>query len=605
VSLALAACRHACTAPRLALRSRRVLFVRVRGADALMDDWGCARARVSALALRTLRPPSRLTAENPSWQLSQLPQGAVTIRAPADNLHTNTCYEEFSLDLSSVGGPADPIALSTKYTSLGQCAPAIAGAGWVQSTDYDNDQCSDTPAATPPHRLLQGAAGPAPPPAGKGRGGAGGDASNKVAVQFGICYMDPDFMNLVDDPTTAFDETTIGDYLPAYAKVDCNADGTITQKQYFDPNCRGAEADAGTTVRELLEATLEAEIQQDTGLPPAVYQQFLGAVDDYIVLPDDIPDTFSNGQCVVTAVVSLSQLTGDPADDTTQATKWEYGGCVAATVGVAGVGSQDYGSLNCREGTEMGEQGNPIATPREEIQFDVCQENPSLDNLIDDPDTPFDETSVGRYMPGYLKYHCNDDATITIRHYHEPTCMGHEADYGASLQHLMNAVFTQDFDTSLDDMTDDGAVIQFTYPHKFKNGQCYPIMQLDLSNLQGGAKDPINLATKYHFRGCPAPGGGGGDTPGTGGGDTPPPPPAATCDEHMVTVLSAQVTTACCPQFDPNCGIPDTCSPRCAPVFNNFYDSCQSFIDGVELAAFRDKCTAAGGAAGGGGRGGR
>jgi len=257
------------------------------------------------------------------------------------------------------------------------------------------------------------------------------------------------------------------------------------------------------------------------------------------------------------------------------------------------------------EGTEMGEQGNPIATPREEIQFDVCQENPSLDNLIDDPDTPFDETSVGRYMPGYLKYHCNDDATITIRHYHEPTCMGHEADYGASLQHLMNAVFTQDFDTSLDDMTDDGAVIQFTYPHKFKNGQCYPIMQLDLSNLQGGAKDPINLATKYHFRGCPAPGGGGGDTPGTGGGDTPPPPPAATCDEHMVTVLSAQVTTACCPQFDPNCGIPDTCSPRCAPVFNNFYDSCQSFIDGVELAAFRDKCTAAGGAAGGGGRGGR
>eukprot|EP01046_Picozoa_sp_COSAG06_P019766 COSAG06_NODE_1420_length_9514_cov_3.400106_4_plen_318_part_00 len=190
-------------------------------------------------------------------------------------------------------------------------------------------------------------------------------------------------------------------------------------------------------------------------------------------------------------------------------------------------------------------------------------------------------------------------------HYHEPTCMGHEADYGASLQHLMNAVFTQDFDTSLDDMTDDGAVIQFTYPHKFKNGQCYPIMQLDLSHLQGGAKDPINLATKYHFRGCPAPGGGGGDTPGTGGGDTPtpPPPPAATCDEHMVTVLSAQVTTSCCPPFDPNCGIPDTCSPRCAPVFNNFYDSCQSFIDGVELAAFHDKCTAAGGAAGGGGRG--
>ena len=26
--------------------------------------------------------------------------------------------------------------------------------------------------------------------------------------------MDPDFQNLVDDPTTPFDETSIGDYLP-------------------------------------------------------------------------------------------------------------------------------------------------------------------------------------------------------------------------------------------------------------------------------------------------------------------------------------------------------------------------------------------------------
>ena len=57
----------------------------------------------------------------------------------------------------------------------------------------------------------------------------------------------------------------------------------------------------------------------------------------------------------------------------------------------------------------------------------------------------------------------------------------------------------------------------------------------------------------------PAPAAGGED------GSTP----AATCDEHMVTVLSAQVTTACCPTYDPNCGIPTYCSSQCAPVFNN------------------------------------
>ena len=85
--------------------------------------------------------------------------------------------------------------------------------------------------------------------------------------------------------------------------------------------------------------------------------------------------------------------------------------------------------------------------------------NPALDNLIDDPDTPFDETSVGRYMPGYMKLHCNDDGTITIRHYSNPTCLGHETDYGASMQRLMNAAFDEDYGVSLADLQDDGTSI--------------------------------------------------------------------------------------------------------------------------------------------------
>lgn len=523
----------------------------------------------------------RLTAENPQWQLSDLPSDAVQIFTTADNLNTNQCYPEFSLDLSTVGGPADPIALSTKYTALGQCAPAIAAQGWVRSTDYDNGECSDTDTPAP-HRLLQVAPPPAP---GKGAGGAGGDASNKVAVQFGVCYLDPDFMNLVDDPNTAFDETSVGEYLPAYAKVECNADGTITQKQYYDPHCHGAEADMATAVRELLEAELESEIQADTGLPASIYSDFVNQVDDYFVLPDSLPDTFSNGQCVVTATIGLSKLTGDPADDAVQATKWEFSGCVAATVGVAGVMSTDYTSLNCREGTEENAAGQ---ASRQEIQFDVCQANPSLDNLIDDPATPFDETSVAHYMPGYLKYHCNKDGSMTIRHYYEETCTGHATDYGASLQRLMGGVLQADFGVSLDDLTDDGAVMQFTYPNSFHNGQCYPLVQLDLSSIPNAdaSKPAINIATKYQFRGC-EPHGEGGDAP-----EPQPEPAPATCDEHMVTVLSSDVTQACCPEFDPNCGIPDSCTIRCAPVFNNFFETCQAFVDGVELSAFHDKCTA-------------
>ena len=144
-----------------------------------------------------------------------LPQGAVTIQSPADNLVTGHCYtvrpspplaqpihpwltsgavfaQEFSVDLSSLhitapsGEPLTSIALSTKYTSLGQCAPAIAGLGWVQSTDYDTQDC--TKPAPPPAPAQGGAPAAAPGKGDKGhRGGAGGDASNRIAVQFDIC----------------------------------------------------------------------------------------------------------------------------------------------------------------------------------------------------------------------------------------------------------------------------------------------------------------------------------------------------------------------------------------------------------------------------------
>ena len=281
-------------------------------------------------------------AENAQFNLDRLPPGAVTILAPADHLNTNQCYEEFSLDLSSVApDQTKPISLSTKYTSLGECAPAIAGAGWVEAVDYDNADC--TKKSTGAAEAAVGI-GKSTGKGGKGRGGkggAGGDAANRIAVQFGICYMDPDFQNLVDDPTTEFDETTIGDYLPAYAKVECNTDGSITTQQYFDPNCRGAEADEGSKIRELLEAQVAAE----TGLPQSVINQ---AGDFFIQLP--VPDTMTNGQCVVEADVSLSKLTGNPSDDYVKATKWSFGGCAAATTDLGAVESQDFSSLNCRDG---------------------------------------------------------------------------------------------------------------------------------------------------------------------------------------------------------------------------------------------------------------
>ena len=148
---------------------------------------------------------------------------------------------------------------------------------------------------------------------------------------------------------------------------------------------------------------------------------------------------------------------------------------------------------------------------------------------------------------------------------------------------MPRACALQDYGVSLADMQDQGVVMQFQYPDKITGGTCYPMVTMDLSKF---GKDNIQIATKYHFRGCPDT----GDTAVPGSDSNA---DSATCDEHMVTVLSAQVTTACCPPMDPNCGIPATCSARCAGVFNNFFTSCQSFIDGPELDAFHAKCQAA------------
>ncbi len=61
----------------------------------------------------------------------------------------------------------DVVSLSTKYKELGHCEPAIAGAGTITTTDYDNAECSD-----------EGDHSDA-------KGGAGGDAPNTASVQFG------------------------------------------------------------------------------------------------------------------------------------------------------------------------------------------------------------------------------------------------------------------------------------------------------------------------------------------------------------------------------------------------------------------------------------
>jgi len=95
----------------------------------------------------------------------------------------------------------------------------------------------------------------------------------------------------------------------------------------------------------------------------------------------------------------------------------------------------------------------------------------------------------------------------------------------------------------------------------------------------GQARKNVQLALKYRISGCP------------------PADDAPTCDAHMVTVLSAQVTQACCPQYDPNCGLPSFCSSQCAPVFNNFWDTCSSVEDwtGTDLETFHTSCVTSAG----------
>ena len=177
---------------------------------------------------------------------------------------------------------------------------------------------------------------------------------------------------------------------------------------------------------------------------------------------------------------------------------------------------QNFESLNCRDGTETSIAGLSEGKGMQELQFDVCQDDPALDNLIDDPKTPFDETSVGRYMPGYVKLHCNDDGTVTVRHYHDDVCNPRaQADYGASLQRLMNGEcgrpssagrlrkivcrctgIMESAGGSLAELQEAGAVMQFQAPDKISGGVCYPLVSMDLSSVDARAQ-PVQLATKY------------------------------------------------------------------------------------------------------------
>ena len=61
-------------------------------------------------------------------------------------------------------------------------------------------------------------------------------------------------------------------------------------------------------------------------------------------------------------------------------------------------------------------------------------------------------------------------------------------------------VLLQDYGVSLADMQDQGVVMQFQYPDKITGGTCYPMVTMDMSKF---GKDNVQIATKYHFRGCP------------------------------------------------------------------------------------------------------
>ena len=409
-------------------------------------DKSCLGAEVDDQTVTRNLLDAMVSAEAPGFSLDQLPAGAVTITAPSNRLVAGQCYEEFSIDFSSVDATINggkPVATSTKYIELGQCSPAIAGLGSITTTDYDNEHCTDTDGAS------------------SSDGGAGGDAANRVAVQFGICYMDPDFQDIVDDPATAFDETSIGDYLPAYAKAICNADGTVTMEQYFTPDCTGVEADEGAAVRELYGAYLRSETGHSLSELEAG-----GATIEF-----PIPDTIANGDCVVQARISLSAFTGNTDDDEVDATKYEFEGCSAATAMVASVGSRNYDSLNCRDDTLDEDSKQEV-----DQQFGVCAPWNTLNNLVDDPTTPFDETSAGTYLPEFQKISCNDDGTVSIDYFESYNCEGDEVDMSAALQAYMTASFEANYHVTLDQMESSGAVMQFSTPDKIENNHCYPII---------------------------------------------------------------------------------------------------------------------------------
>ena len=103
-------------------------------------------------------------------------------------------------------------------------------------------------------------------------------------------------------------------------------------------------------------------------------------------------DTITSGACQVQA--RIKDLPGGEPD-AVKATKYTFTGCAAATAMVASVGVETFTTLNCaHDSLDDTSQRSGVAQ-----QFGVCAPWNVLSNLVDDPDTPFDETSAGTYLP--------------------------------------------------------------------------------------------------------------------------------------------------------------------------------------------------------------
>ena len=140
----------------------------------------------------------------------------------------------------------------------------------------------------------------------------------------------------------------------------------------------------GSAVRELYGAYLRSE----TGHTLEELEAGGGSVE----FP--MQDTIANGDCVVQARINVSPVTGDTSNDEVDATKYEFEGCDAATAMVASVGSENFGSLTCRDDTL-----DEDSRQETDQQFGVCAPWNVLNNVVDDPKTPFDETTAGTYLP--------------------------------------------------------------------------------------------------------------------------------------------------------------------------------------------------------------